>query len=425
MTLNKFNQYHLILLSICFILSSCSSTKISQTKNDKIYKKENNELDAKFTIYHINDSISQLFYDINNENLIYKKTDTSNYFYSICKIKFHSSHEPGSKTTYDTGTVIVTDHQLVVNIKHISGSAFLRLKKGENYYTHISVLDMNKHSEYDYPINVDKTNYDSRQSFLIKDTANNICYTPVFSPLANIKIETETNALTTYTVDYFYKDFKIAKPPFSSDPMTHFSYKADSSFMISKSKNSFSVSLPEKGFYHIKTNDKTKDGLSLFVYENSFPKISNSTQMILATRYIMSKKEFDNCMNDSNQKAAIDGFWLDISGSNERARELIKRYYSRVQEANRLFTSHLEGWKTDRGMIYIVFGGPNSVLKRKNGEVWTYGEVGNPNSLNFSFIKVENPFSDNDYWLERNESFKLPWYQAVDIWRQGRVYLDN
>ena len=147
--------------------------------------------------------------------------------------------------------------------------------------------------------------------------------------------------------------------------------------------------------------------------------------MILATRYIMAKKEFDICMSSPDKKLAIDKFWLDIGGSSERAKELIRKYYGRVQEANKLFTSYQEGWKTDRGMIYVVFGAPNKVSKRKNGEVWTYGESGNPNAVFFQFIKVINPFTDNDYTLERNESFKMPWYQAVDLWRQGRIYLDN
>jgi GWxTD domain-containing protein len=147
--------------------------------------------------------------------------------------------------------------------------------------------------------------------------------------------------------------------------------------------------------------------------------------MILATRFIMSKKEFDACINAIDKKASIDKFWLDIAGSEERAKELIKKYYGRVQEANKLFLSYQEGWKTDRGMIYIVFGAPNKVTKHKNGEVWTYGEVGNSNSVVYSFLKVINPFTDNDYYLERSETLKNPWYQAVDMWRQGRVYLDN
>ena len=40
----------------------------------------------------------------------------------------------------------------------------------------------------------------------------------------------------------------------------------------------------------------------------------------------MAKKEFDNCMLADDKKGAIDKFWIDIAGSNERAKELIKKY---------------------------------------------------------------------------------------------------
>jgi hypothetical protein len=38
---------------------------------------------------------------------------------------------------------------------------------------------------------------------------------------------------------------------------------------------------------------------------------------------------------------------------------------------------------------------------------------------------VNNPFTDNDYALERSGAYKQNWYTAVDIWRQGRAYLQD
>jgi GWxTD domain-containing protein len=130
-------------------------------------------------------------------------------------------------------------------------------------------------------------------------------------------------------------------------------------------------------------------------------------------------------MEAVDQKKRIDKFWTDLGGSNERAKELIRKYYGRVLESNKQFTSYQEGWKTDRGMIYIIFGAPNRVTKRKNVEIWTYGEAANSSTTTFSFFRIKNPFTDNDYYLERNDLFKEPWYQAVDLWRQGKIYLDN
>ncbi|MBS1637832.1 MAG: GWxTD domain-containing protein [Bacteroidetes bacterium] len=411
---------------LCLIvLVSCTQPRVTQSRNEKLYKKENNELNARFCVYHLNDSISMVYYDIYNEALIYKKTDTSNYFYSGCRLFFKSAFEPDFKPLYDSITVHIYDRQLNVGTKHLTGNFAIKAHHGNMYFGEITVTDVNKHAQYVYPQFIDKSSHVTRQNFLIRNANGSIHFDSYFSAGESISLETQTNPDMVFTVDYFYKDFKIAKPPFSAEPMEHFSYKPDSSFTISKSNDLLHLTLPDKGFYHIRTDAETKDGVTCFVYEPSYPKISNTYQMILATRYIMSKKEFDAAINAPDQKTAIDKFWLDIAGSNERAHELIRKYYGRVQESNKLFTSHREGWKTDRGMVYIVFGAPNMVIKRKNGEAWVYGESGNPNSLVFSFLKVLNPFTDNDYTLERSEIFKTPWYQAVDFWRQGRIYLDN
>ncbi len=58
-------------------------------------------------------------------------------------------------------------------------------------------------------------------------------------------------------------------------------------------------------------------------------------------------------------------------------------------------------------------------------KIWVYGVETNANALRFVFDKAPNPFSDNDYILERSQFFKDPYYTAVDYWREGRVYSNN
>lgn len=410
---------------LIILISSCTSQKVNQSSTDRLYKKENNELNAKYTVFHINDSVSQLFYDISNEVLIYKKTDTSNYFYSDVTIRLKISNEDNLSAVLDTTSINIKDRQIEAIVKPLVGSIFFKLREGFNYYIEINVLDNHKKTIYSHNLYTHKENSNSRQNFLVYNSLQEVLFNSYYKPEDVVYLQSFRNREKLFEVDYFKANFKLALPPFSTEQMPHFSYKPDSTFSVYEKNGLTELALPQKGFFHLKTDNTTKEGVTFFVYESSFPKIKNAEQMILATRYIMAKKEFDNCMTALDKKTAIDKFWLDIAGSNERAKELIKKYYGRVQESNKLFSSFQEGWKTDRGMIYIVFGAPNKVTKRKNGEVWTYGELGNPNSIVFSFIKVINPFTDNDYYLERSEIFKAPWYQAVDMWRQGRIYLDN
>ena len=423
------NYFKFIICAILFwlvVAVSCApAQKVNQTSTDRLYKKSNNELDAKYVIYHINDSVSQLFYEISNEALQYKKTDTSNYFYGHIKIQINISSEDNLSTVSDTAAKMIIDRQTDAVIRQLKGSMYFRLKTGANYYVNVNVFDLNKKLEYTDNLFADKTSIESRQNFLITNARNEVLFSVYYKPDDVVYIQSLRNREKLFEVDYFRAKFKLALPPFSIDLMPKFNYKPDSTFSVYETNGKIELALPSKGFFHLKTNSQTKEGVTFFVYESSYPKIKNTEQMILATRYIMAKKEFDGCLQSTDQKGAIDKFWVEIGGSAERAKELIRKYYLRVQESNKLFTSFQEGWKTDRGMIYIVFGAPNRVSKRKNGEVWTYGDPTNPTSVSFSFIKIINPFTDNDYYLERSELYKERWYQAVDMWRQGRIYLDN
>lgn len=69
-----------------------------------------------------------------------------------------------------------------------------------------------------------------------------------------------------------------------------------------------------------------------------------------------------------------------------------ERYYRRVRYANKEFTQYKDGWKTDRGMIYILFGAPNQVFYSDfvsddiNSQQWVYFN----NAITFTFLDDHN-----------------------------------
>jgi hypothetical protein len=91
-----------------------------------------------------------------------------------------------------------------------------------------------------------------------------------------------------------------------------------------------------------------------------------------------------------------------------------------VEDANALFTSYKEGWKTDRGMIYTVMGPPVSMTKEADSETWIYQSAGSED-LRFVFKKISNIFSNNHYELFRDKSYDRPWFLAIDRWRKGQT----
>jgi len=90
------------------------------------------------------------------------------------------------------------------------------------------------------------------------------------------------------------------------------------------------------------------------------------------------------------RREAFLKFWKEIDPTpGTEANEVMEEYYRRVNYANDNFRGFREGWKTDMGMVYIVFGAPNEIERNpynryasfyqgrtvKASEVWTYYEL--------------------------------------------------
>jgi len=422
------NKIIILSFSVLVILTinSCKTTKAAYSNKENLYKKNNQELNAVFVAYHISDSLTQLYFKIPNGNLIYKRPDTSSSFIAAVKLKYFLFSGAGSKQLLDSGSTFAFDRQGEnVFSKDMKGNMVMHVNPAKNYSAEIHVYDLNKKSKSAYVLNINKSNYHHRQNFLLQKNNGQIIFDYYLQQGDTVVIKSFLSQNKEMKADYFYREFPLAPPPFSTVERSAFNYKPDSSFMLNRQAGLLKLIMPEKGFYHLISDPDSKTGITLYTFEKSFPGIKNETEMIRSTRFIMSKKEYDLCMNSTNKKQAIDDFWLDIGGSNERARELLKKYYGRVTESNKLFTSHQPGWQTDRGMIYIVFGAPSTMHKYNDGETWIYGNESQSNSIRFNFKKVINPFSDNDFMMERSEYYKDAWYNAVEYWRQGRIYMDN
>ena len=55
-------------------------------------------------------------------------------------------------------------------------------------------------------------------------------------------------------------------------------------------------------------------------------------------------------------------------------------------------------------------------------ETWVYGNEASSLDMVFTFVKVYNPFADNDYALAKLNKYRFIWGQAIDGWRHGTAY---
>lgn len=102
-------------------------------------------------------------------------------------------------------------------------------------------------------------------------------------------------------------------------------------------------------------------------------------------QYIATSDEMDKLKSGKSsadkEKKFIE-FWKkkDPSPSTPR-NELMVEYYNRIKIANERYSNYRDGWKTDMGMVFIIYGNPSSVDRHpfenqtKPYEVWQYYDI--------------------------------------------------
>jgi len=400
-----------------------TTSKISNKNLSFIYYRDATILHPEFKVFHAADTMSTLYCSIKAKELLYSKEENSSEFRSqyIISYQLYSSFE--SKDVIDSASFeyvyIKNDNEL-----EIINSFDFKASYANTYLLEVIVYDVKRRQAAKSYINVDKSNRYNRQAFMVN---SKIRQQPNFKTYIHQKdvltVGTNEEEQERVYMSYYNKQFSIAPPPFSVKQYQPMHYQPDSVVELKiNDMMKYGIKLGKEGMYHFQKDTITNEGYTAFKYYNGFPKVVEPEQMIAPLKYITTRKEYSEMMLLDNKKLAVDNFWLNITGNPDRGRRVIKKFYSRVQEANKYFTSYLEGWKTDRGMVYIVYGLPDVLYKNSYSENWMYGEEGNLMSLNFTFEKVKNPYSDNDYNLNRSPVYKNSWYLAVDAWRQGIVY---
>ena len=420
-----------LIFHFSFVILRVQSCKTSNGKSpsnqnlSNIYKSEQDILHPRYAVFHWSNTISQLHFKINSKELLYSKQAGSEKFSARVSIHYRLISSYETKDIIDSATVSITD--IFSNAqKDLIGKIDFNATFTNSYLLQIELTDLNRNVTAKSFLNIDKLDHGTRQNFLILSANTK-------TPLFRDNIGKDEKFLIRYRregtrlyVRYYHREFSLPYPPFSASNMIPFEYRADSLFSIlppENDTNGFIFSNP--GFYHIQADTNTKDGITLFRFDNDFPHVNKPQHLLEPLRYLTSKQEYDAMASYKNLKTAVDSFWVYAGGNTDRARELVKKFYNRVQRSNEYFSSYIEGWKTDRGLIYIVYGSPNIVYKSSDSENWVYGEENNFNSLTFTFMKVINPFTDNDYRLDRSQVFKTSWFNSVEMWRQGRVYAEK
>ncbi len=167
------------------------------------------------------------------------------------------------------------------------------------------------------------------------------------------------------------------------------------------------------------------------IKSKNYPTLRTPFELAAPLIYLMDKGDHEELMtiNDPvEMKRAIDRFWLNNIKNERVAQNVIELFYERVEEANKQFSNFKEGWKTDFGMMYILFGPPRYVSTSINDMVWSYSTNLYDPETNFLFRnpKVKSKFYPFDnYLLQRNQQYFSVQYQQIQDWLSGDILRDN
>lgn len=413
-----------LVVVILIIFASCYQRTYIPARNydfSTSYTPEKTKAMPQYVVHNLNDSVSRLYYTVKSSDLLYERSTIDNKLTAHILVLYVLHPVENQRQITDSGHVVMNDVNESGTAKNVSGYIDFDVHGDGDFFVEVTLRDLNKMSVNYELIYIQHTGRDAGNNFLLTSPASE---TPLFR---NYVAKDETFSLrhndanvTKLYVAWYKNVAGPARPPYAM-PVAVLEVLPDSIYTIELCAGC-SLALPAEGYYLFTTTAERKNGFMIARFSDGFPKITTPAALLEPLRYITTKKEYTTLETSAKLKHAVDSFWISTGGSQDRARELISAYYGRVEIANIHFSAHIEGWKTDRGMVYIIYGEPQNVYRSAKSETWVYGQDQSGNMLNFVFDRNVNSSWPNDFTLQRNQAYNIGWITAVDYWKQGQVY---
>ena len=426
----------ILLLTAIFI--SCKTTQNAVDSKDLsyIYNPTKNSVTPRYNITNESDETSVLSVKFFATDLYFSEANPQGIPTALMQINVKLFNISQGKILADTAFYnlqILKDEGRPEYVYKIP----LKVNTGLEYVVEVKILDRIRLSVVQAFVSFNTLSYNNKYNFLARGNfEKNELFNPVLRVNEYINLLYLRKPVDSIFISYYKPYREVPYPPSMMLPEKSLDYGPELTIALPYS-DTLPMMFPKDGIYFISVGREIKEGFSFMNFGPSFPTMTTPEAMIVPLAYLASQDEVYAMLSSLKPKAALDDFWIKCGGNIEKARELIRIYYTRVLYSNNYFTSYKEGWRSDRGMIYIIYGPPDKVYKTSDGESWGYrkqiiktswgGRVQlNEEYLFFNFKKKDNIFSDNDYFLSRSETPVTYWDQAIFSWRKGIVYrLDN
>lgn len=238
---------------------------------------------------------------------------------------------------------------------------------------------------------------------------------PSFYPLAGeplISPFLPTNKLSWNVTDSIHvtshsDNFEAAEAPMEEMKALVQSVLEDDTFFFKDSSQ-----FQNYHFYSFRLDSSSLENITLLKTPPYYPTLRLIRELIGPMKYITTEIEFKTLTNSNRPKQTFDEFWINTYGTKFRARNSIRKYFKSVEYANDYFTNFKQGWKTDRGMIFIVYGTPLEMYRTNTNEIWVY------ENQEFEFLKISTLFSPI-FALRKDKKYEKEWYKEIGRLRKG------
>jgi GWxTD domain-containing protein len=337
--------------------------------------------------------------------------------------RYHASYEIGAG--YDGQGLLGSDtlqlqrlvymgrqqYALTFNIKKPEGSAVVMFKI-EDRITGLPYV-------FDLPMLTSAQGESASNYLVFNRSGTRPLYGPFARPGDTISIRSLTLTDQPIVLRQYIQDYPPALPPMATTANVLIGAPQPKYVARYTLTPNTQIVLASPGIYVLSTDTLKDPGQAIVVAPYRYPDLSHASELVAPLTYITTRAERARLVSAKYPRKEVEKFWLDIGGGKNQARRLISSYYTNVEFANAWFSDYREGYKTDRGMVYIVFGKPSKVLRTGMKEEWQYEERSPTPELRFVFEKRAAPLGGPNWQLVRNADYDRFWYAVVDQWRKG------
>lgn len=416
---NRCQYIGLIVFALVWL--ACKPKAIVQSGSYQyLYDLESRDLHPEYIVYHHAEDSSTIHFRVFSSELLYTRSSADKPFLLNLRLRATISDVEGS--VRDTSSIVL--YEANKNQQGwLVGSMVIPMHEG-NWNVLMEFTDVARNLTQPSFLVCDKsTSFTSQNYLLTKFETGEPVFGGFVTPGQMVEVYSARNAGAGLPwIGKLSTEVKLPPPPFSANAPDQPSITGAQAVAAGQDDSTGYIFEVVSGLYFFTHDVSKRVGFTIKTSTTHYPRVKDIGALEWPLRFITTKAEHEEIVKNANPKLLIDRFWLECGGSKEHARELIRTYYRRVEEANTYFSTFTEGWRTDRGMIHLLFGNPNQIIRSSTGEVWNYGEAPQAALLSFTFKKVDSPFTNNLYVLEREPGYKPYWERMVQVWRSGKIY---